>query len=76
MVAIKRALEPYQRQKAKERQIHANPSGIKQDNNPSDNLSQGDKTRDIIAKFVEVGERTLKKAEEICYSSRTKSTKY
>jgi hypothetical protein len=29
MVAIKRAIEPYERKKAQERQLNANPSGKK-----------------------------------------------
>ena len=64
-VRIKKAIEPYEKQKAKERQLNANPSGIRLENNPSGNLPQGCKTRDIVAKRVGIGERTLKKAEEI-----------
>ena len=66
MVAIKRAIEPYQKQAAKERQLAGQ--------RPSGNLPQG-KTRDIVAKFVGVGERRLKKADRNCYSSRTKPRK-
>ena len=64
-VRIKKAIEPYEKLKAKERQFNANPSGIKLENNPGGNLPQGYRTRDIIAKRVGIGERTLKKAEEI-----------
>ena len=55
-VRIKKAAEPYEKQKAKERELAGKKaSGI---------LPQG-KTRDIVAKQVGLGERTLKKAEEI-----------
>lgn len=59
MVAIKRAIEPYQKQAAKGRQ---GGKGKKQ-HESSGNLPQ--RSRDIIAKFVGVGERTLQKAEDI-----------
>ena len=39
MVAIKRAIEPYERKKAKERQINANPLGKKLD--PSEKFTEG-----------------------------------
>ena len=60
MVAIKRAIEPYERQKAKERKKRIPKSVCSEDSS-----EQKGKTRDIIAKFVGVGERTLKKAESI-----------
>ena len=55
-VRIKKAIEPYEKQKAIEREL----AGKK----PSGKIPQG-KTRDIVAKQVGIGERTLKKAEEI-----------
>ena len=55
-VRIKKAIEPYEKQKAIERGL----AGKK----PSGKIPQG-KTRDIVAKQVGFGERTLKKAEEI-----------
>jgi ParB family chromosome partitioning protein len=55
-VRIKKAIEPYEKQKAIEREL----AGKK----PSGKIPQG-KTRDIVAKQVGFGERTLKKAEEI-----------
>ena len=55
-VRIKKAIEPYEKQKAKEREIAGKKaSGI---------LPLG-KTRDIVAKQGGFGERILKKAEEI-----------
>lgn len=55
-VRIKKAVEPYEKQKSKERELAGKkPCGI---------LPLG-KTRDIVAKQVGFGERTLKKAEEI-----------
>ena len=55
-VRIKKAIEPYEKQKAIERELAGKkPCGI---------LPLG-KTRDIVAKQVGFGERTLKKAEEI-----------
>lgn len=74
-VRIKKAIEPYEKQKAKERQFNANPSGIKLENNPSGNLPQGCRTRDIIAKRVGIGERTLQKAEKIVEAA-DKNQKY
>ncbi len=74
MVAIKRAIEPYQKQKAKERQLNANPSGKELD--PSGNLPEGGQSRDIVAKFVGIGERTLKKAEEIVTAAEQNPQKY
>jgi DNA modification methylase/ParB-like chromosome segregation protein Spo0J len=59
-VRIKKAIEPYQRQKSKEREF----AGIR----PSGKIPQG-KTRDIVAKQVGFGERTLKKAEEIVHAA-------
>jgi len=55
-VRIKKDIEPYEKQKAIEREL----AGKK----PSGKIPQG-KTRDIVAKQVGIGERTLKKAEEI-----------
>lgn len=63
MQSIKRAIEPYQRQKAEERQLNANPSGKKLD--PSVNLIQGDRTLDKVAGFVGDSRNTLSKAEKI-----------
>lgn len=74
IIAIKRAIEPYQRKKAKERQINANPSDKKLD--PSVKLTEGGgNTSDIVSGFVGVRHTTLKKAEENCYCSRTRTRK-
>jgi 16S rRNA G966 N2-methylase RsmD len=67
MVAIKRAIEPYQKHAAKERQSTGQQ--------PCGKLPQG-KTRDIVAKFVGVGERTLKKAEDIVKAAELDPEKY
>jgi hypothetical protein len=56
MVAIKRAIEPYQRKKAKERMLAGKPS---------DNLSERGNTLDNIAGFVGTSRFTLNKAEKI-----------
>ena len=66
-VRIKKAIEPYQKQEAKERQL----AGKKQ---PSGKLPEGE-TRDIVANFVGVGERTLQKAEKIV-DAADKNQKY
>ena len=55
-VRIKKALEPYEKLKAKEREVAGK--------RPCGKIPQG-KTRDIVAKQVGFGERTLKKAEAI-----------
>jgi hypothetical protein len=55
MVAIKRAIEPYERKKAQERE-HAGK--------PSENFFKG-RALDHIAGFVGVSRPTLKKAEDI-----------
>jgi hypothetical protein len=55
MVAIKRAIEPYERQKAKERQLSGKPL---------DNLSEGGNTLDKISGFVGDSRFNLKKAED------------
>jgi len=59
MVAIKRAIEPYQQQKAKERQIRTNVSPAKFAEQKLGN------SRDIVAGFVGVSHTTLSKAEDI-----------
>ena len=59
--AFKRAIEPYQKQKSKERQRTLNNEETASGNLPE---VKGD-TRDIIAKFVGVGRTTLQKAEDI-----------
>ncbi len=56
MLAIKRAIEPYERHKAKERQLSGKPL---------DNLSEGGNTLDKISGFVGDSRFTLKKAEDI-----------
>ncbi len=66
MVAIKRAIEPYERKKAKERMLSGQPSA---------NLAQG-KTRDIVANFVGLGRTTLKKAEDIVTAAEQNPEKY
>jgi N6-adenosine-specific RNA methylase IME4 len=60
-VEIRRALEPVERERAKERQIelgrtHGTPPG---------KLPEGGRVRDKVARAVGMGERTLKKAEEV-----------
>ena len=57
------SIEPYQRQKAEERQLNANPSGKKLD--PSVNLIEGDRTLDKVAGFVGDSRNTLSKTEKI-----------
>lgn len=83
-VAIKRAIEPYEKKKAKERQKkHGNtaPGKTKKDkdnagnNNTCANLAQV-KSRDIVAGFVDIGRTTLKKAEEIVKAAEQKPDKY
>jgi 16S rRNA G966 N2-methylase RsmD len=66
MVAIKRAIEPYERNKAKERMLSGQPSA---------KLAQG-KTRDIVANFVGLGRTTLKKAEDIVTAAEQNPEKY
>jgi hypothetical protein len=58
MVAIKRAIEPYEKQKAKERMLTGKPF-VK--------LTHGEtgKTIDKVAGFVGTSRFTLKKAEDI-----------
>ena len=68
MVAIKRAIEPYVRKKAKERQQEAGKQfGRGKDNEKIDpaKLAEPNETRDIVAGFVGVGRTILKKAEDI-----------
>ena len=55
MVAIKRAIEPYQRQKAKERQIESDKQfGRGKDNEKIGvvKLTEPNETRDIVAGFL------------------------
>jgi hypothetical protein len=54
MVAIKRAIEPKIKEEAKERELAGKPS---------EESAQG-KTRDKVAKFVDVSHDTLSKLEE------------
>jgi hypothetical protein len=56
MVAIKRAIEPYEKKKAKERMLAGKPCV---------NLTGGGNSSDKVAGFVGVSRNTLKKAEEI-----------
>ena len=68
MVAIKKAIEPYVRQKAKERQKeHSNtaPRKIKEGNTQESFFHSKGRTLDTITGFVGVSRPTLKKAEEI-----------
>ena len=67
MVSIKRAIEPYERKKAKERML----SGKK----PSVNLTNG-RSLDSIGKIVGVSRNTLKKAEEIVTAAEQDPEKY
>jgi len=68
MVAIKRAIEPYQRQQTKEKLKEIGKHfGRWKDNKKigsADSLKPNE-TRDIVAKFVGVRERTLQKTERI-----------
>jgi hypothetical protein len=66
MVAIKRAIEPYERQKAIAREY----AGI-----PSEKFTQG-KTREKVAGFVGVSHLTLSKAEDIVYAAEQQREKY
>jgi hypothetical protein len=70
MVAIERAIEPYRRDQLKEKE-RLRKSGI-----DYGNLPQSGKTRDIVAKFVRVSERTLKKAEDIVKAAQQEPEKY
>ncbi|HET6715859.1 MAG TPA: ParB N-terminal domain-containing protein [Nitrososphaeraceae archaeon] len=67
MVAIKRAIEPYERKIAKERML----SGTK----PSVNLTKG-RSLDSVGKFVGASRNTLKKAEEIVTAAEQNPEKY
>lgn len=64
MVAIKRAIEPYQKKAAKERQKLLNNEETASGNLPQAIQDKG-RSRNIIAKFVGIGRTTLKKAEDI-----------
>jgi hypothetical protein len=55
MVAIKRAIEPYEKKKAKDRQLSGKPS-VK--------FTEGGEALDKIAGFVGLGRTTLQKAKE------------
>ena len=57
MVAIKRAIEPYERQKTKERQLSGNPLS---------NLSEGGNTLDKISGFVGDSRFHSKKSRRYC----------
>ena len=67
MVAIKRAIEPYEKKKAKERMLAGKPC-VK--------LTEGGNSSDKVAGFVGVSRNTLKKAEEIVTAAETNSEKY
>lgn len=65
-VRIKKALTPLEQQKAKERQINANPFGKKLENNdPYAKLAEGGTTRDKVADYVGYKRTTLSKAEKL-----------
>jgi ParB-like chromosome segregation protein Spo0J len=66
MVAIKRAIEPYEREKAKERMLSGKPTV---------NLTKG-RSIDSIGKIVGVSNNTLKKAEEIVTAAEQDPEKY
>jgi hypothetical protein len=79
MVAIKRAIEPYEREKAKERQKeHGNTApGKNKEGNTSENFStMKDRALDTIASFVGVSRLILKKAEEIVDAVEQEPEKY
>ena len=64
MVAIKRAIEPYEKKKAKERMLAGKPC-VK--------LTEGGNSSDKVAGFVGVSRNTLKKAEEIVTAAESRS---
>ena len=66
IVAIKRAIEPYERKKAKERMLSGKPSV---------NLTKG-RSLDSIGKIVGVSRNTIKKAEEIVIAAEQEPEKY
>jgi hypothetical protein len=67
MIVIKRAIEPYERKKAKERQLSGKPS---------ENFTEGGNAIDHIAGFVGISRPTLQKAEEIVTAAETNPEKY
>jgi hypothetical protein len=79
MVAIKRAIEPYERKKAKERQQeHGNTVPGNKKENTSVNLTEVTKgnTSDKAVGFVGVSRNTLKKTEEIVNAAETNPERY
>jgi len=66
MVNIKRAIEPYERKKAKERMLSGKPSV---------NLTKG-RSLDSVGKIVGISRNPLKKAEEIVTAAEQKPEKY
>jgi DNA modification methylase len=66
MVSIKRAIEPYERNKAKERKWAGKPSADSSQGGNSDNSGR---SRERVAGFIGVSHDTLKKAEEIVNAS-------
>ena len=66
MVAIKRAIEPYERNKAKERKLAGKPC---EDSSQGDSKGKSGRSRERVAGFVGVSHDTLKKAEEIVNAS-------
>ena len=66
MVAIKRAIEPYEKKKAKERMLSGKPSV---------NLTKG-RSIDSVGKIVGASRNTIKKAEEIVTAAEQNPEKY
>jgi DNA modification methylase len=66
IVAIKRAIEPYERKKAKERMLSGKPSV---------NLTKG-RSIDSVGKIVGASRNTIKKAEEIVTAAEQNPEKY
>lgn len=66
MVAIKRAIDPYERNKAQERKMAGKPSADSSQGYIKDN---GGRSRERVAGFVGISHDTLKKAEEIVNAS-------
>ena len=67
MVAIKRAIEPYQRRIARERLLSGKPSA---------NFAEGGESRNRIAGFVGISHTTLDKAEQIVKAAEQEPEKY
>ena len=67
MVSIKRAIEPYERKKARERLLSGKPSA---------KFAEGGESRNRIAGFVGISHTTLDKAEQIVKAAEQEPEKY